>query len=219
VLVLDSFTVTPSTVFVTESRTFTATFTGGTGPFTCTFDFGDGTSTTVTSTTQSCSTAHVYTAAGTFTASVTVTGQNPGDNVSASLTITVHPEPRFFRGKLSWKHHLLSPNAQSFHGKATNPSMLDLLVRIDLRLSMPNGQEDFCTDEALSDNCSTRSFLLTAGTSNTDMAFTYMPGNGLGKYCFDATLVYGMDMNGDLLLTDDEILGTDNVKSGCFNYV
>jgi PKD repeat protein len=206
-------------LFITETQNYTATWTGGTGPFTCTFTFGDSSSATVTTSGQSCSASHVYTTTGTRTASVRVVGQNPGDDKSADKVVQLNPEPRYFHGKLSWKHHLVSPATQPFSGKATNPSTKTVLVRIDLVVDMPNGMQDFCKDEAVVDNCSPRSFTLGPGGSNTNMAFTYTPGDGLGKYCFDATLSYGIDQNGNGLLEQTEVLGTDNVKSGCFNYV
>ncbi len=211
-LVITSFTLSPTPVFATASpaRTFTATYSGGTGPYVCTFNFGDGNTTTTSTTAQSCSSNHSYMLTGTFTANVTVVGLNPNVRASETMQVIVYPGPTFAHGKLSWKHHLLSPGPQTFTGKAVNPSSLNLLVRIRFVVDQPDARQDFFNSPT---------FTLNAGQLRTDLAFTYPPKAGVGKYCFTATLQYGLDTNGNGVLDDSEILGNGNTKSGCFAFV
>ena len=88
-LTISSFT-SPLAVVLDQVQTFTATYTGGTGSFTCTFRFDDGESATVLGSAGTCSATHDYDFSGTFTATVTVRGASTSDKVSARLTITVH---------------------------------------------------------------------------------------------------------------------------------
>jgi hypothetical protein len=69
--------------------TFTATFTGGTGPFTCIFSFGDGSRAVVTGLNGTCSTTHEYENSGTFSATVVVKGASTSDLQTVRLTVTV----------------------------------------------------------------------------------------------------------------------------------
>ncbi len=88
-LVLTSFTVSNPTPSVDEDVTFTATFTGGTAPFTCSFNFGDGESMRVNTTSQSCTATHDYDDPGNFTATVKVRGSTFADKVKGSITVIV----------------------------------------------------------------------------------------------------------------------------------
>jgi PKD repeat protein len=91
-LVLTSFTASPSDPSVGQQVTFTATFTGGTAPFTCRFDFGDGESGTVTTSSQSCSTTHVYSDSGTFTATIRISGSATADKAKGIVPINVQDQ-------------------------------------------------------------------------------------------------------------------------------
>ena len=87
-LVITSFTVTGS--LVTDSNvTFTATYTGGTGPFKCRFFFGDDEATFVAGGATSCSVTHDFDDSGNFTAWVVVIGSSTSDIKIASLAVTV----------------------------------------------------------------------------------------------------------------------------------
>ena len=88
-LVITSFTISAQTANVDQNLTLTATHTGGTAPFKCTFSFGDGESATVIGSASTCSATHDYDFSGTFTVTVTVRGASTSDKVSARLTITV----------------------------------------------------------------------------------------------------------------------------------
>ncbi len=91
-LALASFTASPSTAMEDEDVTFTATYSGGTGPFNCRFVFGDRESETVTSTTQSCSVDHDYDSPGTFTATIRVEGVSTVDRAFGSILVKVLDE-------------------------------------------------------------------------------------------------------------------------------
>jgi len=78
--------LTPASQGVT---TFTASFTGGTGPFTCVFSFGDGDHTTVTGSNGTCTVTHGYDNKGIFSATVVVRGASTSDLQSTRLTVTV----------------------------------------------------------------------------------------------------------------------------------
>ena len=88
-LVITSFTISDKNPIEDEPLTFTATYTGGTGPFTCTIRFGDEESTTVPGISGSCSATHDYDYPGSFHARVAVRGSSTSDLISSSLTITV----------------------------------------------------------------------------------------------------------------------------------
>ncbi len=68
---------------------FTLTFTGGTGPFTCIFSFGDGDRAVVVGSNGTCSTTHDYEGHGTFNAKVVVRGASTSDLQTARQAITV----------------------------------------------------------------------------------------------------------------------------------
>jgi PKD repeat protein len=74
---------------VDQSVMFSATYTGGTGPFRCVFRFGDDERATVTGSSGNCSATHVYDDQGTFTATVTVIGASTSDVQMARLSITI----------------------------------------------------------------------------------------------------------------------------------
>ena len=79
-----SATGTPTTGNAPLTETFTGSAAGGTAPYAYGWDFGDGT----TSTSQSPS--HVYTAAGTYTARLTVTDSaSPANTGTSDVTTTV----------------------------------------------------------------------------------------------------------------------------------
>src|SRR5881396_2210490 len=68
---------------------FATTYTGGTGPFSCTFSFGDGQRTTVTGTNGACSASHNYDYSRTFNVRVKVRGSSTSDLITTSLNIAV----------------------------------------------------------------------------------------------------------------------------------
>jgi len=88
-LVINSFTVSTTTALKGQAVTFSATYTGGTAPFTCTFRFGDNDSQTVQGSQGSCSVTHVYFSKGVFTVTLRIIGASTSDRLSAKLTLTV----------------------------------------------------------------------------------------------------------------------------------
>jgi PKD repeat protein len=78
-------TGTPTTGNAPLTETFTGTATGGTAPYTYSWNFGDG---SATSTQQNPS--HTYTAAGTYSAKLTVTdSSSPAQTATSSVTVNV----------------------------------------------------------------------------------------------------------------------------------
>ena len=98
-LVLTGFTVSNSTPAAGQNVTFTATYTGGTGPFKCIFLFGDGRSTIVSGVAGVCSTVHHYDDSDTsvdldtFTARVIIIGSSTSDRVTGQLPIALAEDP------------------------------------------------------------------------------------------------------------------------------
>jgi hypothetical protein len=88
-LTITSFTTSNPAPSVDQSVTFTASFTGGTSPFTCVFRFGDDEAASTVGVSGSCTVTHRYDDAGTFTASVHVRGSSTSDFVVASVTVNV----------------------------------------------------------------------------------------------------------------------------------
>jgi hypothetical protein len=92
-LVLTSFIASSSSPIVDQTVTFTATYTGGTAPFSCLFSFGDGHFGFTQASNGSCSVTHTYSYSGTFKAFIVVKGASTSDLVRGSLTVTVGPAP------------------------------------------------------------------------------------------------------------------------------
>jgi len=90
-LALTSFTASSVSLLVGQKSTFTATFTGGTPRFKCTFQFSDGESSSVIVNSGSCSVTHDFDHSGNFRARVSIVGSSTSDNVSASIRIAVGP--------------------------------------------------------------------------------------------------------------------------------
>jgi len=88
-LTITSFTISPKTTASNQVLTFTATYTGGTAPFTCAFRFGDGKSVTVAGSLGTCTVTHEYNQPGTFMVTVTVRGSSTSDIVRSSLAVNV----------------------------------------------------------------------------------------------------------------------------------
>jgi PKD repeat protein len=86
---LSSFTASPVPVVEGHIVTFTATYTGGVGPFRCNFNFGDSSTTSIISAGQSCSAVHTYNFDGNFTATVSVRGANINDRAKGAFLVTV----------------------------------------------------------------------------------------------------------------------------------
>jgi len=95
-LVLTGFTVSDSGPAAGQNVTFTATYTGGTGPFKCIFSFGDGKFAIVNGVAGVCSAVHHYDDSDTspvdidtFTARVIIIGSSTSDRVTGQLSIAL----------------------------------------------------------------------------------------------------------------------------------
>jgi hypothetical protein len=88
-LTITGLTFSTATPAANQGVVFTATFSGGTGPFTCFFSFGDGEHAVVAGSNGTCSTTHDYDSSGSFNASVIVRGASTSDRVSDHRSLTV----------------------------------------------------------------------------------------------------------------------------------
>jgi hypothetical protein len=88
-LVLTGFGAASTTFSTDQSVGFTASFTGGTGPFKCIFRFGDYSSAVVTAVDGTCTTTHTFDDSGTFTARVMIIGSSTSDIVRGTLPLTI----------------------------------------------------------------------------------------------------------------------------------
>jgi hypothetical protein len=88
-LAITGFTSSIQAPVADQDVAFTATYTGGTAPFTCVFSFGDGEYSVVSGSNGTCSATHDYDSTGVFTARVTIIGSSTSDRVSARLTVTI----------------------------------------------------------------------------------------------------------------------------------
>jgi PKD repeat protein len=89
-LVAKSYTADPIPILHGATITFTATFIGGTAPFTCRFTFGDGApAVVVTTSLGTCSGAHSYDDGGNFLARVKITGHASTDVLRVFLQVIV----------------------------------------------------------------------------------------------------------------------------------
>lgn len=83
-----SFTISPSTAEVGQTVTFTATPTGGTSPYTETWNFGDGSSGSGATPT------HAYSTSGTFQVSLTTSDSaSPANTATSTKTLVVSQPP------------------------------------------------------------------------------------------------------------------------------
>jgi hypothetical protein len=89
-LAVTSYTVDLTPVVQGVTETFTATFTGGSAPFTCSFTFGDGSpAVVITTSANTCSATHSYDDNGNFLARVKITGHASSDVVRVFLNVVV----------------------------------------------------------------------------------------------------------------------------------
>lgn len=90
---LDAANNVVTTTTVDQGLSFTAMYTGGTGPFTCVFSFGDGHRTAVAGNNGVCSATHTFDSAGTFDVTVTVRGASTSDLIRGHSTVSVVADP------------------------------------------------------------------------------------------------------------------------------
>jgi len=88
-LVLTGFSATSTTFSTEQSVGFTASFTGGTGPFKCIFLFGDDSSAVVSAVDGTCTTTHTFDDSGDFTARVIIVGSSTSDLGRRRLPLTI----------------------------------------------------------------------------------------------------------------------------------
>ena len=116
-------------------------------------------------------------------------GNDVGDEFSLfDLPISsVVPISSIVNSRLIWRHHVNSPAAETFTARAMNLGDQGLLARFQLIIHRPDACTAFLGRE---------SFSLIPGV-RTRLSFDYEPGGGAGRYCFVASLVYGVDANGN----------------------
>jgi hypothetical protein len=199
----------PTTTIV-GNTTFIATITGGTAPFTCTWNFGDGTASVVATCASPVSQPHVYIASGTFTANLTVTDGSGARGFNAH-TVTVEANPSFIGGKLHWTHHLSVGTTQSFTVKFANPTTFTVDVTITIDVFRDSGI--FVT--RLQAGATVGPGFST--TSYTNASLTFTP-TVVSKYHFVATITYAAVIPTGLATGPQTtiVTGTDGTKSGSF---
>ncbi len=195
----------PTTTIV-GNTTFVSQISGGTAPFTCTWNFGDGTPVAT-----GCNPFHVYIASGSFSATLTVT-DSTGATGSMTHTVTVESNPRFIHGKLSWKHHMSVNTVQQFNAKIGNPTTFTVTVTVTI---------DIFTDTGVFVTRLTASTTLAPGTINTNFApcpgLCFTP-TAVAKYHFTATVTYSATIPTGLSSgpATTTVTGSDGSKGGSF---
>src|SRR4029077_9800808 len=138
---ITSFTVSNAAPFVEQDVTFTATYTGGTGPFKCIFRFGDDNIWGVIGNNGSCSVTPEYDSSGSFAPTVRITGSTNGDDQTMGLASAVNVQPdttTTTTDQILASQSLSANNLQSFSFSVTNPSSQMTIFRIDTLVTLPD---------------------------------------------------------------------------------
>jgi len=131
-----------------------------------------------------------------------------GIDVGDEFSVFGLPISSIVNSRLLWRHHVNSPAAETFTARVMNLGDQALLARFQLIIHRPDACAAFLGSE---------SFSLIPGV-RTRLSFDYEPDGGAGRYCFVASLVYGVDANGNGVLDGDEPLGAASRRDGCFYY-
>ena len=210
-LTITSFTISNDNPFAEQDVTFTATYAGGTGPFKCLFRFGNGDLWGVKGNNGSCSVSPDYDAAGTFTATVRITGSTTGDDQRMTLptSIDVQPDPSFTTTSEDIaSQSLTANNLQSFSFTITNPSGSTIVFRVDVLVTLADGSQTWLIGQSLT---------LQPGQT-TSLALQAYPVLGQhGTYNFKAALKFGIDNNNDGILQTSEKIATTGYLFGSFS--
>ena len=209
-LTIRSFTASNNNPFVKQDVTFTATYTGGTGPFKCLFRFGNGNLWGVKGNNGSCSVAPDYDFPGSFTATVRITGSTTGDDQRMTLaaSVDVEPDPVFTTTSQDIASQSeTANNLQSFSLTVTNPSSKTILLRVDVLVTRPDGSHTWLIGQ---------SFTLQPGQTTTFSLQAYPPAGQHGTYEFKAALKFGIDNNSDGILQNSEKIVTSGYLFGSF---
>lgn len=194
-------------LFVTEEYIFDASQSldpTGLG-LTYMWDFGDGT------TASGVMATHTYTIAGAFTVTLRVMDPSGGSDTD-TVNVTVHNEPRLIRGKMSWRHHLLEGDTQTFIAKARNDAGISVIVKLKVVIESPAG-----TIVGMVESADTP---LAIGETNLAITATWTPAEygditARTVYQVTGTLTYtAIDP-----VTGNMITGTDAQKTGSFAIV
>lgn len=132
-----------------------------------------------------------------------------GNDVGGGFSVFGLPISSIVNSGLLWRHRVNSPVAETFNARAMNLGDQGLLARFQLIIHRPDACAAFLGSE---------SFSLIPGV-RTRLSFDYEPSGDAGRYCFVASLVYGVDANGNGVLDGYEPLGAASRHDGCFDYM
>jgi PKD repeat protein len=188
----------PTTTLV-GSTTFASKITGGTPPFTCTWNFGD-----LTPTETGCNPTHTYTSSGNFTVTLYVV-DSAGSTGSATKVVNVQPAPTItsfkFDNQVDWA------STVGFRVTVTNPSSLTVnaTVTIDIYHSSAGVFVARLTATAT---------IAPHGTATLTLSFR--PAPTAAEYTFQANLTYSASLgtfNGQSLT----VTGSNSTTTGSFD--
>jgi PKD repeat protein len=116
---------------IAGSTTFVSQVTGGTAPFTCTWNFGD-----LTAPQTGCDPIHTYTAAGNYTVTLTVT-DSKGSTGTVTKIVRVDPAPVLtsfkFNNQIDWGA------GQDFKATVLNPSTFTVTASLSITILNSGG--------------------------------------------------------------------------------
>ncbi len=197
--------VSPKIVFPGVATNFTSIVNGGLSPYTYAWSIVTPAGTVLASSPNV--KGVVYTATGTFIASLAVT-DSVGTTCSTSQSVVVNPAPDYIGVKLHWTHHL-SGATESWTIKATNPTPYLVEIKVSFQIIPEGGTPLFYV---------VASFDLGPGlsVSISPASASFSPPITGTKYCFTGTLSYDNIRDPVTLAVLQATGGTSGVKSGCF---
>jgi len=160
---------------LTGDTTFVAVISGGTSPYTCTWNFGDGSPIAT-----GCTTVHTYLATGSYTVTLTVV-DSAAHTAMVTHTVTVEAGPVIVgpSAALTYKRHPAFPNPQTWTDHSVNNA--DFAVNFTLTVNI------YDSSGSLVGSVSVTNQIAPGAASKQAVTFT-VPAPG--TYSFVATLSY-----------------------------
>jgi len=154
---------------------------------------------------------HTYTISGAFAVTLTVMDPSGGSDTD-TVNVTVHNEPHLIRGKMSWRHHLLEGQTQTFIAKARNDAGISVIVKLKVVIESPAG-----TIVGMVESADTP---LAIGETNLAITATWTPaeyGDITARNVYQITGILTYTAIDPVTL--NVITGTDAQKTGSFAIV